>query len=234
MQNTKMATLALISGIFSSTYVGASEEPTIAVTQSLDVYQNGLIATVYSDDKKTGTWASPKPVGVPIGEFIDNKLPQFSFSNIKQDEAAWSVFTGSHVGLEWSGYLNAEEPGNYVFVLDFMKHIEGGHYDKDAYFYANSCQLSLSLSGSQILTNGYKQEKEDQVIGGPKYQNTKMKAITLEKGYYPIKLWLHCGITSNNWDRWISNIDNAYWTLKLKRPSDRIVQAAPKGTLVWK
>ncbi|EJO3861869.1 hypothetical protein NRI58_002123 [Vibrio parahaemolyticus] len=216
----------LLAGMICSSIANANtdEQP---IVQTLDVYQEGLIATVYSEEKKTGTWASPKPTGIPIGEFVDGKIPSFSFINLKQDAAAWSIYSGSHIGIEWNGYFYAEEAGNYVLMLDLVKKENNTHF-------ANSCIADLSLSGSSVVTNSFKWKKIDYHSNKEHFQQTKTNSVNLESGYYPLKLWLHCGVTKGEWNYWVDDADTASWTLKVKRPSDRIVQVAPVGTLVWK
>ncbi|QUI63121.1 hypothetical protein GSF04_11625 [Pseudoalteromonas sp. A22] len=214
-----MAMLSIASG------AAIAAQP--AEIKTLNVYQNGLVATVFSGEQKTGTWASNKQVGVPIGEFVDTKVPAFSFINLEQDETAWSIYPGAHVGIEWNGFFHAEEAGDYILMLDLVK-------KDDTYFYANSCVADLSLSNSSVLKNEFKWNAEDYRTDNSRFQLTKTNSIALEKGYYPLKLWLHCGVTSNKWDYWVGDAADATWTLKVKRPSDRMVKEAPKGVLVWK
>lgn len=191
-----------------------------------EIYHKGLIATVYAEDAVTGTWASPTPVGIPVGEFIDKKMPVFAFGNLQQDATAWSMYPGSHIGIEWTGYFYAEETGDYVLMLDFDK-------KQGSRFYANSCQAILNLSGKTVLSNGYKFGSEDGYYDWGRVQKNRIKSIFLEAGYYPLKFWIHAGVSTGRWNDWIDHADNATWTLKVKRPSDRIIKAATKDMLVW-
>ncbi|EJG1580758.1 hypothetical protein CIF45_RS10930 [Vibrio parahaemolyticus] len=224
MKTNKFFKAVILSGLCSSVY--ANEEQPVA--PALDVYENGLIATVYTENAETGTWASSKPVGVPVGEFVDQKTPVFSFSNLSQDESAWSLYPGSHIGVLWSGYFYAEEQGDYVLMIDLVK--EKAQYD----YHANSCTADLSLSNKSVVNNSFKWKKANYSTDDDRMQRVKTASLSLEPGYYPLNLWIHCGVTAGEWSRWVQQADYASWTLKVKRPADRIVQAAPKGTLVWK
>lgn len=204
------------------------ETETVETPKAPEVYQDGLMATVYTEDKKSATWASPTPVGIPIGEFVDKKVPLFAFTNLEQDKAVAAMFAGSHIGVEWTGYFHAEEDGDYVLGLERVT--------RD-FFFANSCVADLSLSGESVVKNTFKNDREFNATR--KSQNLKTATIRLEKGYYPLKLWLHCGISGNpnklekSWNSWLKTYSNTTWTLKVKRPSDRIVKAPSKGMLVW-
>jgi len=220
------STLLVLSGFAYSEDGSVTSTPVVAPV--LEVYQNGLMATVFIEDKATGTWASPNPVGTPVGEFVDSKVPAFSFANLKQDETAWSLYPGSHVGVLWNGYFYADEPGSYVLMIDWIKE-DGTSY------HANSCVADLRLSDKSILKHDFKYKTENSYIGSGRVQETRTISVKLEEGYYPMELWLHCGVTTGEWGNWANDdAGQAIWTLKVKKPSDRFVKIAPPGLLVWK
>ncbi|MEQ2353453.1 hypothetical protein [Pseudoalteromonas piscicida] len=235
MLNLNIPLMALLSS--TMTFSAEPEVESVAVTPNLteptELYSDGLIATVYSSSKSVGTWASKDPIGVPIGEFIDATPSRFSFSDLESDEASWATFLGSHVGVKWSGFLNAEEEGNYVFSLDFVKYTKGDTLEGWARFYANSCYSSIKISDKKLIVNQYKFKEKDDYIGGAETRKTESASIDLEKGYYPLEVWVHCGV-AYKWSSWINTAKNAYWDFRVKRPSDRIVNEAPTGVLVWK
>lgn len=193
-----------------------------------DVYQNGLVANVYVSEKQDGTWASDAPVGIPIGSFVDAKVPAFSFVNLQQDDAAWALYPGNLIGVAWEGTFRAEEAGQYVLVAALDK-VEGTEFN------ANSCIFNVSLSGKKVLTNAFKLDAEHFKLPKEAFAKNDATQLTLEPGYYPIQIWLNCGVTRRNWADWTNDdYDDATWTLKVKRPSDRILGPAPAGTLLWK
>ena len=191
-----------------------------------DVYQDGLIATMYMEDAKSGTRASSKKVGVPVGEFVDAKVPVLSFGNIKQEAALWGLYPSAHIGIEWTGFVHAEESGYYVFGIKADK-------KNNKSYYANSAATNIQLGGKAILKNDFTWKYTDSAMADP-YTDTKVTSIKLEPGYYPIKIWAHCGVTKGRWDTWGQQADWMNWTIQIKRPSDRVIGPAPAGTLVWK
>ncbi|GAA4875921.1 hypothetical protein [Ferrimonas pelagia] len=209
-----------VVAMFSFSALGLAE----TVNEAPKVYKKGLVADVYVEDAKSGTWANPGPTGVIIGSFVDAKPPLFSFGNIKQDDTAWSMFAGSHIGLKWSGYFKAEEVGDYVLMItrDVVK----------TNTYTNSCTFDISLSGSVISKAGFKHSKESSYWNRDDTMNTTTP-LSLDKGYYPIEIWMHCGVTKSYWNEWVKDVDDITWTIKLKRPSDRMVQVASSSLFVW-
>lgn len=194
------------------------------------IYQNGLIATVHIEPMKVGEWAHAEPAGVPVGSYVDAKVPTFAFSNLKQDDAAWSLWSGNRVGILWDGFIKIEETGPHAFVSAF-------HKIPKTLFYANSCAWTMTISGRKILDNSYKFKEADGYLETDAWSQDRATSIDLQEGYYPIKIWLNCGVSSSSFNRgyWkTDDFDDASWTLKVKRPSDRIVQPAPTGMLVWK
>lgn len=220
-------TFALVLMAFTFAW-NASANSTTASTTAPEIYKQGLISTVYIEDAQDGTWASSKPVGIPVGEFVDKKIPVFSFANLQQDATAWAMYSGSHIGIEWTGYFYAEEAGDYVFMLDMATQKNGYQIA----FAANSGVANLSLSGKTIIKNEFKLKNEKQGLDS-EYRSNKVTSIRLEAGYYPLKFWLHCGVMEGAWRSWTTHAENAKWTLKVKRPSDRMLKNVPKGVLVW-
>ena len=193
-----------------------------------DIYQDGLIAVMYTDDSKDGTWASANPVGVPIGEFVSTTVPNIAFSDIKSDSNLWQMYKGAHVGLELNGFFHAEEDGNYILGLRVSRAVN------DTVF-INSFASSISIGGKPLL-NFSERLKRNKNIWTNRYSldKNKFKPIQLKTGYYPIKIWVHCGVSGGRWDEWVEQANALKWTVIVKRPSDRTIVPAPQGTLVWK
>ncbi|OEU71021.1 MAG: hypothetical protein BA863_07695 [Desulfovibrio sp. S3730MH75] len=202
----------------------ATTPPTVAQ----DIYQDGLIAVMYTDDSQSGTWASAKPVGVPIGEFVATTVPNIAFSDIKSDPNLWQMYKGAHVGLELNGFFNAEEDGTYVIGLRAAKTTQ----DR---IFINSFASSIDLGGKPLVIFSERLKKASWAWKNhiPLDKN-KFTSVKLTAGYYPIKIWVHCGVTKNKWGNWVDQANALKWTVIVKRPSDRTIAPAPQGTLVWK
>lgn len=216
-----------IAAVFSM-YSGA------AIAEGNDSYQKGLIATVYMEGRQIGKRANKTPKGTPIGSFIDAKIPTFSFENLKQEESAWSLRKGSLFGVEWNGFLDIKEDGAHVFVIDFNK--KAGER-----LYANNCIIDFSISGKSVVNYSFTLKGTDYRFDEDEYSDSAANSLELQTGYYPVNIWLHCGITDNNYDgEWESWVNVAYsnnirWNLKVKRPSDRVISADNASEiLVWK
>ncbi|OEU71022.1 MAG: hypothetical protein BA863_07700 [Desulfovibrio sp. S3730MH75] len=194
-----------------------------------DIYQDGLIATMYTEDPNSGTWASAKVVGTALGEFVDAKTPILSFANIKQEQALWSIYPSAHVGVEWNGFFHAEEAGKYVFGLKASKKMKTS-------LHINSYVAKLQLGGKTLVDNSIKLKAENYYWNSnERLEKSKYNSVTLKSGYYPIKIWIHCGVTKGEWDNWVTDdFKDISWALQIKRPSDRVIGDAPTGTLVWK
>jgi len=186
-------------------------------------YQPGLVATVYVQPKQSGNTASKKPVGTPIGSFIDVKMPVFGFNSLMQDKEALSLWHGNNIGIQWDGYVRVEEEGNYVFMVIIK--LKG-------YLSANGYACTLFLSGDKIIDKSKQNEPGGRFRGG---ESSEIAEVKLTKGYYPISIWLNCGITKDRYRYWKKEaMENLQFYLKVKRPSDRIIDLPPNDFFVWK
>ncbi|MEL0120528.1 MAG: hypothetical protein VXB01_16455, partial [Opitutae bacterium] len=64
-----------------------------------EVYNTGLVATIYIEDKGTQHRARDQPSGIAIGSYIDAHPPIFGYSSLKQDDGAINYLAGSRIGL---------------------------------------------------------------------------------------------------------------------------------------
>ncbi len=186
-------------------------------------YQPGLVATVYVQPPQSGNTDSKKPVGTPVGGFVDAKIPAFGYNSLKQDKNALSLWQSNNIGIQWDGYIRAEEEGNYVFMLQVVV--------KDR-VRMNGYACILSLSGNTIIDKSW-QTKPDQHTNA--HENSGTAAVQLAKGYYPVKIWLNCGIEKDKFKYWKKEaMEDLQFYLKVKRPSDRIIALPPNDFFVWK
>jgi len=190
-------------------------------------YKQGLVADVYVEEAQTGKWSSKSPIGIAIATFIDKKAGEFSLGNIKADNKIAPLIKDHTIGVEWSGFLHVENPGEYVVIARMSK--PGGDS-----FYANSCDFIVKLDNTNFLGFGFKWDRQDYYMNTDDFSKTKLIKANLDAGYHAFSLWHHCGVTSDRWNSWMKNYGAFMLKFQWKGPSDRVPQDIPSSAFVWK
>ncbi|MFO6425111.1 hypothetical protein [Motilimonas sp. KMU-193] len=177
----------------------------------------GLLMDVYVLDN-VGESLPELPKGFPVATLEHKNGANFTFGDHLEDKDINKLAFNQNIGINYYGYINIKEPGNYVLsqYYEANKAIEG--------YRSNSrCKTTVSLEGKNLLSideyTGYGATNSEQTM------------LRLTSGFKKLNVWLTC--ISDYHD--LRKVEDAFRGTKvnisIKGPSDRKLTVVPQSTL---
>ncbi|WP_434361046.1 hypothetical protein NF212_21830 [Parasalinivibrio latis] len=181
-------------------------------------FSPGLWMEFYRLNLKGSRELPLQPEGTPLGALLDTDSPKFEFSFFMKDSNL-KKYHNEPYGLSWTGYLNILEGGPQIFTLDVA-------YKSDQLAEKSYCSASLSLDSKSLIELKPKFGSHDR-----DKTKTEIAQINLEKGIYPVQVWLTCGTRLLGR---VPILQGLSAQLNYRAPSDRTLTPVPKDQLLHK
>ena len=156
------------------------------------------------------------PEGTPLGAILDENSPKFEFTSFMKDENLKKYYNESY-GLSWTGYIHIKEGGPQIFALDVA-------YKSEKTAEKIHCSTSLSMDSRNLIEFKPYFDTHDKSV-----TKTEISEVNLDKGMYPIQVWLTCRTKLNLRIQIISGISAS---LNYRAPSARSLAPVPKDQLL--